>query len=288
MSSDNTQKLLGWVVWVCVLVLVVMSLGDIRKGGVKRRVAMLFDAIAVPLLLLTVFTQFSKFHLLWIIPIAMGCCFVAMVWWSFREAAAKQNVMEQEIRKAAAKVPPLKLPLFGDLTWDGIESWEGEICLPAWVGFQSRGGAYGAENSETPSDGTARMLINPATPESPPSDPQHRGLQFQIDEGTAVVQSVLAALSEYYKDLKESWKDDFPDMPPVPQHPAAFKGMFGLHQIHIHPLEKDGMAYVGLEFGCDWDEEHGLGIILHGAKVIEIGQADTSFCWQPDETASQA
>jgi hypothetical protein len=44
------------------------------------------------------------------------------------------------------------------------------------------------------------------------------------------------------------------------------------------------MSYVGLEFGCSWDKEHGFGVMLHGSRVFDIGSADTSFAWQPKES----
>jgi hypothetical protein len=47
--------------------------------------------------------------------------------------------------------------------------------------------------------------------------------------------------------------------------------------VHVLQLLKDGVPYVGFEFGCRWDEEHGLGVLLHGTRVVEIGDAQTSF-----------
>lgn len=44
-------------------------------------------------------------------------------------------------------------------------------------------------------------------------------------------------------------------------------------------VEKDGEAYIGFEFGCPWDREHGLGVMTHAGRVVEVGQADTSFNW---------
>ena len=41
--------------------------------------------------------------------------------------------------------------------------------------------------------------------------------------------------------------------------------------------DKDNFAYIGFEFGCEWDEEHGLGVMMHKDSVVVIGQADTSF-----------
>jgi len=51
----------------------------------------------------------------------------------------------------------------------------------------------------------------------------------------------------------------------------------GLVAIHVLGVAKGGVAYVGLELGCDWDEEHGAGLMLHKARIVKVGGADTSF-----------
>ncbi len=51
----------------------------------------------------------------------------------------------------------------------------------------------------------------------------------------------------------------------------------GLNQIHILSYAKDGVAYIGFEFGCNWDEEHGFGILMHKERIVEIGSAHLSF-----------
>jgi hypothetical protein len=56
-----------------------------------------------------------------------------------------------------------------------------------------------------------------------------------------------------------------------------FKDLLGLSIVHVMPSDKDDFAYLGFEFGCTWDEEHGLGVMTHKDRVITIGQADKSF-----------
>jgi hypothetical protein len=66
------------------------------------------------------------------------------------------------------------------------------------------------------------------------------------------------------------------------------RALIGLHAIHIHQVLKDGMPYVGFELGCNWDEEHGLGILVHGNRTVEIGGADTAFLrWIAEEDAAK-
>lgn len=40
---------------------------------------------------------------------------------------------------------------------------------------------------------------------------------------------------------------------------------------------KDGYAYVGYEFGCTWDEEHGLGFMTYKDRIVDFGGADSAF-----------
>ena len=40
------------------------------------------------------------------------------------------------------------------------------------------------------------------------------------------------------------------------------------------------MAYVGWEFGCTWDDEHGLGVMTHGNPIVNVGAADIAFGWE--------
>jgi hypothetical protein len=74
-------------------------------------------------------------------------------------------------------------------------------------------------------------------------------------------------------------------MPPV-SSVDDFRKMMGLSRVYVRPYAVEGLAYIGLECGCDWEEEHGLGIVLHGTRIIEIGEADIAFSWRPAERQS--
>jgi hypothetical protein len=65
-------------------------------------------------------------------------------------------------------------------------------------------------------------------------------------------------------------------MPPIGTIEELRKAI-GLGTVHILNIAKGGIAYVGLEFGCEWDSEHGMGVMLHRDRILEIGQADSSF-----------
>lgn len=46
-----------------------------------------------------------------------------------------------------------------------------------------------------------------------------------------------------------------------------------LTTVHILWPAAEGRAHVGLEFSC-FEYEHGIGVILHGARVVHVGNAD--------------
>jgi hypothetical protein len=50
-----------------------------------------------------------------------------------------------------------------------------------------------------------------------------------------------------------------------------------LQEMFVQPIERDGVAFVGFGFSAEWDREHGLGVLTHGTRVLEIGGADVAF-----------
>ena len=58
---------------------------------------------------------------------------------------------------------------------------------------------------------------------------------------------------------------------------ARICSLIGVGIVHVLAEAKAGHAYVGFEMGCTWDEEHGLGVLTHIGRVVELGQADTAF-----------
>lgn len=275
------MKLLGWIVWGLACAAVLGLLAEALRGREKPRVAISFSIWASVGLALTAFTAFSKFHLLWMLPAAAALASGKIgEWLADRRIEAQLNAE----RRAAAKVPPLDLSPFGTLRWTEYDCWEGRTCLPAWAGFQSRGGVYASKDSDAASDGSAVLTVRPHAPtiDRNPSEAQRRALEFQVKNGGEVARSVLIALLPYYREFKQSCGLDDELMPPI-SSPDEFRKMIGLSQVHVHPYFRDGLGYIGLEFGCDWDEEHGLGIMMHGSRVVDIGSADTSFDQKPDE-----
>jgi hypothetical protein len=56
----------------------------------------------------------------------------------------------------------------------------------------------------------------------------------------------------------------------------------------IRCRQKDGVPYVGVEFGCTWDEEHELGVLMLGTRTVQVSDADTAITlWITEEDAER-
>jgi len=158
--------------------------------------------------------------------------------------------------------------------------WTGKVVLGSWRGFSSRLGAYGSINSAKLSDGTAHLsILAPGKDEKdPPSEEQAVAYRYLLDHDKAVHQAILVYLVAAYPDVRDKYGPyiDSADLPDVRQ-PADLERLIGLSTVHILRTAYGRAAYVGFEFGCIWDSEHGLGIMTHEDRVIEMGGADASF-----------
>jgi len=54
-------------------------------------------------------------------------------------------------------------------------------------------------------------------------------------------------------------------------------GKYPIFFLYSGFCQQFGNAYIGFELGCTWDEEHGAGVMTYKERVVEIGQAGTSF-----------
>lgn len=162
-----------------------------------------------------------------------------------------------------------------DGTW-----WTAAARLPSWAGFQTRAGAYGSRSSDHAGDGTVRVCFAPEGRGSEPLVPDELGLiAWFFDHEAGVSDAVQKALLAAYPELQAEYQvdagggGDLPDAHTVDD----LKRLLGLHSVNIHQISHDGVPYLGFEFGCNWDDEHGLGVLMHGTQAVEVGGADTAI-----------
>lgn len=159
--------------------------------------------------------------------------------------------------------------------------WAANARLPSWAGYQTRKGSYGAVSSENPSDGSVSVTFAPEGRDNSPLTPDElASVQWLLDHDGELASALLKGLLAEYPRLHALYgyegteRDEY--MADV-SSPDDFRSLIGLYNVNIHPLVKDGRPYLGYEFGCSWDVEHGLGVLMHGSRVVEVGGADTAI-----------
>jgi hypothetical protein len=164
---------------------------------------------------------------------------------------------------------------------EGDFFWTATGIFPSWKGFQNRSGAYGSQGSVTPFDGSARIIFAPeGRGIEPLTDSEKSSVRWVIENEASISKALIASLLAEYPSLQAQYGysgQEKADLMPDVRAAEDFRNLIGLHSVNVHPLQKDGIPYVGFEFGCTWDDEHGLGVLMHGTRTVEIGGADTSI-----------
>ena len=175
-----------------------------------------------------------------------------------------------------------RLPTFPQFILDEY-FWITSARLPAWSGYQVRGGPYDGVSEEGGSDGTVQILFAPeGRDQKPLSNHEIELVKWVIDNQADIHDAMLQKLFEEYPAMREvalGWFDDEEARRVLPEMrvPEQLKEIVGISSINVHTIEQDGKPFIGVELGCTWEVEHGVGILLHGTRPLEIGGADTAI-----------
>lgn len=155
------------------------------------------------------------------------------------------------------------------------DTYEGILAMNSWMGFQSRQGFYGSRDKDESSDGFVKVFVQGKEIDyvKTTTKQQVNAIRFLVDNSETVINALLVGLLNELPSLKEIYEDLIPDIDNI----EDFKNFIGLANLHIMNSDKDDFAYIGFELGCNWDDEHGVGIMMHKDRVVAIGQAETSF-----------
>jgi hypothetical protein len=166
---------------------------------------------------------------------------------------------------------------------------EGTISLNVWNDYQYKERHYTPFKPPGIPSGIIRLDIGGDMMLDEPliTDGHVKAYQYTLENSKIVQELMLFSVLEKYKHLVESIIHRNEIENETGSGSIAineFKNLIRLLSVHMMNVEKDGMAYVGYEFGCAWDAEHGLGIMTHRNRICKIGGADTSFLtWVAEE-----
>jgi hypothetical protein len=177
-----------------------------------------------------------------------------------------------------------------DFDWDEF-FWKARVTVLRARGFQSRKGAYGARDTQQPSDGVVDLVFAPEGRGGEPlTDSELELINWFLNNDSEVFDSLVRGVVAQYRSLQDlydySLEEKAEYMPDV-NSVDDLRSLIGLQSIYVHPLARNGVPYIGFEFGCVWDEEHGLGVLMNGTRVVEVGGADTAILlWIAEKDAA--
>jgi hypothetical protein len=135
----------------------------------------------------------------------------------------------------------------------------------------------------------AGLTVTPYDPDLSrvPSEFQGEAFTYLTEHWKDTLAAVLRALLPYYERIRPEVIDflgvEADRLMPAVATAEELRALIDLRQVHIHQWSKNGIGYVGLQFGCSWDREHGLGVMINRERIVDLGGADVSFAWAPDE-----
>lgn len=201
------------------------------------------------------------------------------------------NTVREWATMGSMETQELNLPPFPALRWNTC-LWTGTVLLRSWAGFQSRRGAYGSLSAHIESDGSAGLNVIPQDDDArtPPLPEQANAFGYLVDHEQTVSDSIQRAIFSRYPSMRDSYgysEEEAADLMPEIDGIEKLRSLIGLSNICVLPVAKSGIAYIGFEFGCTWDCEHGLGVMTHKDRVVEVGGADASFLeWIAEDDAA--
>lgn len=104
--------------------------------------------------------------------------------------------------------------------------------------------------------------------------------QFILDNQKDILIAIFEELLKVYPKWQDDYGYDEDDKAEFMPYINTIEDLYRLIKpigIHIICQSKESISYVGYEFDCTWDDEHGFGAMLHKDRIVEIGQADTAI-----------
>src|SRR5262245_41616044 len=151
----------------------------------------------------------------------------------------------------------LAMPPFPPLVWGG-SAWCSSVTLNSWKGFQTRLGPYESVSDDASSDGIVDLCVSPADrPPSatsfkqPPSAAQADAFRDWMDQEQVIHDRIVRAIVDLYNSIAQAYIDfGVPDLPAALDSPDQLRGLIGLSCVHVLAEAKDGVCYIGCQFGC--------------------------------------
>lgn len=117
------------------------------------------------------------------------------------------------------------------------------------------------------------------------------GIEYLENNQKEVLESILTELLKIYPEQQKIYgysEEDKADFMPDIKEINEFANLISPITVYLTSVFRDNIPYIGFLFNCSWDSEHGLGVMTHKNRVVQIGGADTAFLtWIAEEDNDQ-
>ena len=106
------------------------------------------------------------------------------------------------------------------------------------------------------------------------------GLSYLQENQAKILDVILTELLRQYPQMQTLYGyegDEKADFMPDVKNIDGFAALLSPLAIHIMSVYQGDQPYIGYEFSCSWDSEHGLGVMMFKDRIVEMEGADCSF-----------
>ena len=163
-----------------------------------------------------------------------------------------------------------------DFEWDEF-FWTTSVTVDSWRHFTYTWGEPVKIRDARPTGGS-QLVFAPEGRGAGPLTPDEVALmQWFVDHAEDVTTAVLDAIFLAYPEAQEEFRD-FAGADTVPDvaSPRELRHLLGTPSVNVHNIDTDGVPYIGFGMDCPWDQEHGVGVLLHGTRVVAVGGGDVA------------
>ena len=92
----------------------------------------------------------------------------------------------------------------------------------------------------------------------------------------ALLDGIVAAFPAMRARAVKVELPDLAEMPATLTRKTIARHVDVVH-LTLHDVVNGRKPYLGFECGCAWEREHGIGVLMHGTRIVEIGDADVAL-----------
>jgi hypothetical protein len=194
-------------------------------------------------------------------------------------------------------------PVFGPIQQSPDEhQWTGRVRIDFFADYDAAAGDAGGARPPA-ADGEFTLQLIGGGPDGP-SRKQEKAFRDFLGDRDRVCSRVVDAIYNVYRCHWGDWRptaepgeragEPYEAAIPELHSREGLKSLIVLDTLSVVDSPDSSAGILGFCFGCTWDPEHGLGVLVRKGRVIEIGENDITWrdfggdVDEPPEPATEA